>query len=114
MKTQIVVRFRLSGLHRWEECPHEDVSYLKNDHRHLFYFEVKAKVTHDNRDLEFMQVQYQVKRYLLDKYFNHTHDCLYFDTMSCEMICKDILKKFQYLSECSVFEDGENGAIVSG
>ena len=47
--------------------------------------------------------------YLRTKYYDG--ECLKFVKMSCEMIAKELLEKFD-LTKCEVSEDNENGAIV--
>ena len=39
-------------MHQWENCPIEEVAYLKDLHRHTFFIECKKEVTHDDRDIE--------------------------------------------------------------
>lgn len=35
-KSVVYSRLKVEGIHNWRNCPIEEVSYLKDDHRHLF------------------------------------------------------------------------------
>lgn len=110
-KFRVVARVNVEGIHRWADCPLEEVDYLKNYHRHTFYIIAKAYVTHEDRDIEFIQLAHNIRRHLTDKYYNEQYRCLFFDNMSCEMIADELVNIFN-LYECEVNEDGEGGAIV--
>lgn len=109
MKTTIFVTFQLEGLHHWANCPYPDVIFLKDIHRHMFHFKCEKEVFHDDRDVEFIRFKREIIKYLNDKY--NDGECLKFIKMSCEMIAKELLEKFD-LVKCEVSEDNENGAIV--
>lgn len=109
---KIKVRFKIEGIHRWEDCPIEEVSYLKNDHRHLFGIIATKEIQHDDRDIEFIELQHKMKNYLREKYWSTFHQCHYFDRMSCERISRELILQFN-LSDCEVNEDDENGAILT-
>lgn len=111
MATKIIARLNIEGIHRWADCPLAEVEYLKNLHRHIFQIHAKAHVTHANRDIEFIQLSHKIKTYLHENYFSTYYQCLFFDSMSCEMIAEELLNTFN-LCECEVNEDGEGGAIV--
>ncbi len=111
IKTSVIVRIKVEGIHRWEKCPIEEVSYLKHYHRHMFFISGKHYVSHDDRDVEFIQLSHKIRKYLRDKYFSTEAQCLFFGEMSCEMIAKELLVAFN-LYECEVNEDGEGGAII--
>jgi len=110
-ETKIIARMTVEGIHRWRKCPIEEVSYLREYHRHLFHIVCYSYVTHDDRDIEFIQLSHDIKKYLTEKYFSERSQCLFFDDMSCEMIAEELVKQFN-LCECEVNEDGEGGAIV--
>jgi len=113
MKKQIFVRFEFEGFHKYPNAP-EEVSFLRNLHRHIFKCKVTVDVFHDDRELEF----FMVKHYLESK-FKSGEDV---NNKSCEMICSDIydaMKKYgdPYYGhareiEIEVSEDDENGAIM--
>jgi hypothetical protein len=79
-------------------------------HRHIFHFRVAIKVTHNDRDIEFIQF----KRWLERLY---SLEVLSLDYKSCEMMSDDL---FDNISEkypgrnikIEISEDGENGALI--
>ena len=106
MKSCIVVKFSLEGFHRWENAPKE-VAFLRDHHRHLFYFELHKQVTDLDREIEIILFKREVMTWL---------NCFFgtpcnFETMSCEMIAELLMKKYD-LTYCSVLEDNENGASL--
>lgn len=111
IKSTVYSKLKIEGIHRWENCPIEEVNYLKNDHRHLFEIIAYKPVFHDDRDIEFIEFQHEIKKYLIDKYWDDYYQCLYFGSMSCEMIARELIVQFD-LSKCEVNEDSENGAIL--
>ena len=87
-----------------------DVSFLGHPHRHIFKFKVWISVTHDDRDIEFIQF----KRWLENLY---AQSVLQLDYMSCEMISDnlyDAISKEHPGREIwiEVSEDGENGSYT--
>ena len=87
-----------------------DVSFLANLHRHIFHFRVAIAVTHNDRDIEFIQF----KRWLESLYVN---TILQLDYKSCEMISDDLYLQIatKYPNRdvwIEVSEDGENGCSV--
>lgn len=111
-KTTVYARLSVEGIHGWHDCNIEEVSYLKYPHRHRFGIKATVDVTHANRDVEFLELSHMIKDYLNNKYFNQTHKCLVFGSMSCEMIAEELLDEFN-LIECEVNEDEECGATVT-
>lgn len=121
-KTYIVVNFQLEGFHNFPEARDlfPEVGFLSDYHRHIFHFQCKKKVYHDNRDVEFILFKREIQGFLIDKFYplegypeNHPLFSYYcdFGSMSCEMIARLLFEKFD-LEYCSVFEDGENGAEI--
>jgi len=104
-KTIVWVSTLFEGCHRWLSAPN-DVSFLRNYHRHIFDVKLGVEVTGDDREIEFFQLKRKV-----DKYINKQYEGKSFD-FSCEMIAKQLLIIF---NACfvEVSEDGENGATVS-
>ena len=87
-----------------------DVSFLGYPHRHIFHFRVAITVTHNDRDIEFIQF----KRWLEKLYAEKT---LELDYKSCEMMSDDLFDKIseKYPGrevKIEVSEDGENGALI--
>ena len=115
----IWVTFRKEGMHRYPAAATDpnlatgdeyDVSFLANEHRHIFHFKVWIGVTHDDRDIEFIQF----KRWLENLYKDAT---LSLDHKSCEMMSGEL---YDMISQkypnreiwIEVSEDGENGSFI--
>jgi hypothetical protein len=116
MKTFVGIRFEVEGFHNYPDASKnhgELVKFLEQSHRHIFKFNCKKRVNHDNRDEEFILLRRKVKRYINQNFpvFESSCECYDFGSMSCEMIAKKILKQFDFDS-VEVSEDGENYAIV--
>ena len=105
--TNIIVKIQKEGIHYWKDCDLEEVDYLQYAHRHIFHIVCKKEVNHDDRDIEIIMFKHKIQDYLTEKYGVVAE----FGGMSCEMIAKELLNKFE-LSYCSVLEDNENGAEV--
>ena len=109
---QISVSTSFEFVHCWPEAP-EEVQYLQNPHRHVFHVNALIEVFHDDRELEFIMV----KHFIDSKINAALKDWLV--STSCEQMCDFILHTLQsqYGSmrdiTVSVFEDGENGAVMS-
>ncbi len=115
----IWVTFRKEGIHKYPAALTDpnlatgdeyDVSFLGYPHRHIFHFKVWIGVTHDDRDIEFIQF----KRWLESLYNDAT---LSLDYKSCEMMSGDlydvISKKYPGREVwIEVSEDGENGSFI--
>lgn len=118
----IWVTFRKEGIHRYPAAETDpnlktgdkyDVSFLAYPHRHIFHFTVAIEVTHNDRDVEFIQF----KRWL-EELYSGDQGVLSLDYKSCEMICDDLYEVIatRYPDrkiEITVSEDGENGATIT-
>lgn len=87
-----------------------DVSHLGTKHFHYFNFKVWVQVSHDNRDIEFIQL----RRWIEDQY---QQGALNMDHKSCEMLCNDLYEKLheKYPNaeiRIDISEEGINGAYV--
>jgi len=87
-----------------------DVSFLANKHRHIFHFRVWLSVTHNDRDVEFIQF----KRWLENLYKDNILDLNF---QSCEMMSDDLYSEIsqKYPGRevwIEVSEDGENGSFI--
>ena len=87
-----------------------DVSFLANKHRHIFHFRVWLSVTHNDRDVEFIQF----KRWLENLYKDNILDLNF---QSCEMMSDDLYSEIsqKYPDRevwIEVSEDGENGSFI--
>ena len=115
----IWVTFKKEGIHKYPAAlqdpklatgDHYDVSFLGYPHRHIFHFKVRIQVTHNDRDIEFIQF----KRWLESLYAGGT---LELDYKSCEMISDDLYNEISTkypgrFVEIDVAEDGENGCSI--
>ena len=118
-KKMIWVTFRKEGIHKYPAALEDpnlatgdeyDVSFLGYPHRHIFHFKVWIEVTHNDRDIEFIQF----KRWLENLYSDAT---LVLDYKSCEMMSDDlhevITQKYPNREVwIEVSEDGENGSFI--
>lgn len=112
MRTRIVVKFDIQGLHFWNTCDIKEVSYLKHTHRHKFYFRCEKEVTHNDRQIEIIKFKSDIISWLKATYYcPQCCEHLNFQSLSCEDIAMTTLRKFN-LDLCEVLEDNENGAIV--
>ena len=115
----IWVTFRKEGMHKYPDALTDpalatgdeyDVSFLGYPHRHIFHFKVWIGITHDDRDIEFIQF----KRWLENLYKEGT---LQLDFKSCEMMSGDLYDSIsqKYPGRevwIEVSEDGENGSFI--
>ena len=60
---EIITDFQ--ALHNWPECPFDEVSYLKNEHRHKIIVTVKVKTIED-RGIEFFMLKDKVDKIIID------------------------------------------------
>jgi len=115
----IWVTFQKEGIHCYPAAATDpnlatgdeyDVSFLATPHRHIFHFRVWLSVTHNDRDVEFIQF----KRWLENLYKD---SILKLDYKSCEMMSDDL---YDVISQkypgrevwIEVSEDGENGSFI--
>lgn len=111
VRSTVYCTLQVEGVHRWLECPIEEVSYLRDYHRHIFHVKASVNVTHDDRFVEFIELKHKIQAYLRSRYWNQEWQLLHFGDRSCEMIARELISEF-HLSECEVSEDGENGAVL--
>ena len=118
-RRQIWVTFKKEGIHQYTAALTDpklatgdeyDVSFLGYPHRHTFHFKVQIQVTHNDRDIEFIQF----KRWLENLY---KEDLLQLDYKSCEMIADDLYLQInnKYPGRfvvINVAEDNENGCQI--
>jgi hypothetical protein len=115
----IWVTFRKEGIHKYPAALTDptlatgdeyDVSFLGYPHRHIFHFRVWIGVTHNDRDIEFIQF----KRWLENLYKDGT---MTLDYKSCEMMSDELYEviKQKYPDRevwIEIAEDGENGSFI--
>jgi hypothetical protein len=109
MKTYIIVRTQVEGLHNWPAAKDvfPEVAFLSDPHRHIFHIEASCEVTHTDRDREFIMFKRLINSYLKMKYYDNTQQLHVFGSRSCEMIAKDLLEHFN-CNYVEVWEDLEN------
>ena len=117
----IWVTFRKEGIHCYPAAATDpnlatgdqyDVSFLANPHRHIFHFRVWLSVTHNDRDVEFIQF----KRWL-EQLYSSAQGVLSLDHKSCEMMSDELYGMIsnKYPNRevwIEVSEDGENGSFI--
>lgn len=111
IQRQIVVKFQVEGVHCWPSCPIEEVAYLRNPHRHVFHFKCTKAVTHNDRDIEIIQLKHRMELYMATQYMDQTMNCCDFGSMSCEALAEELASVFD-LNVCECLEDNENGAVI--
>lgn len=98
---KIIIQTSFPGFHHWPTAP-EKFHYLRHVHRHVFHVRAEMIVTHDNRDIEFIDLKNQVEDFIRVNYSNQTF------TYSCEQISKTLSDIFHF-DYVEVLEDNENG-----
>ncbi len=95
------------ALHKYTNAP-EEVSYLRNEHRHLFKVIIQIEQFHNNRDIEYYMFKtwLNIMLYYMDKPI----------TWSCEMYCDHLSKLIEdkygaRKLRIEVNEDNMEGAI---
>lgn len=99
------VKFTFTALHFYEGASGK-THYLKKPHRHQFHVKAFKRVTHNDRDVEFIQMKDSMLAYVRSKYEGADPT-----NQSCEDIAEDLITMFG-LSGCEVSEDNENGASL--
>jgi hypothetical protein len=104
----------MEGFHNWPAAAaiFPEVAFLSDRHRHMFGFRCYAKVTHTDRDKEFILLNREIKRNLQLNFEKTVDTVLEFGPMSCEAIGEWLLDQFTELYKVEVWEDWENGAII--
>jgi len=98
----IKVTTQFEGQHRWKDAP-DEVSFLRNWHRHIFYVTAWFTVQHSDRDLEFFIQKRKLTDLVRTQYENKKFE------KSCEMIAEEICRSYQHCYKVEVSEDNENG-----
>lgn len=115
VKKYIFVTLQKEGIHCYPAAATTpelaDVAYLAHPHRHVFHFKVWISVTHDDRDIEFIQFKNWIYR------LYGLSSILSLDNQSCEMIADNLLstirRKYPNREiKIEISEDGENGCFI--
>lgn len=110
----ICVQFQFELLHCWPDAP-DEVKYLRELHRHVMHVAAVIEVFHEDRELEFIMT-----KHYLEQYVEATKE-YWPESISCEEIAERLIsiihaKPVMTFADrditVSVFEDGENGAVV--
>ena len=98
-KRMVWVTFDRVGFHCYPGAP-DEVSYLRERHRHKFFFKVSVEVFHDDRDIEFHMLLNQIEQWYSD-------GSLELDYKSCEMMADELFVKLQrhFIDEGLVHKD---------
>lgn len=104
-RTRVFCTLQFAALHSWPAAKGA-VSFLANEHRHVFHIRCEWDVEHDDRDLEFVTCKIRIDRWLRNEFPHAT-----IGHMSCEMLARKLLVEFD-CCKVEVSEDGENGATV--
>jgi len=121
MGNSIVIKYTIRGIHYWPNAP-DKYSYLQNQHRHIFHFEVSVPVDSEDREIEIIEFKETVKNGIKELFeedkeiFPPTID---FESYSCESLAQTTFTCVKRLTgkNCDyvkVLEDNENGAIYWG
>lgn len=106
---RVFIKLQFTALHCWPECPIEEVSYLRNLHRHAFHVMIRFKVGHDDRDIEFINAKNEIHKWIQENWEGED-----LGRLSCEQMATKLSIKFSHLDPCyvCVSEDDENGAEI--
>lgn len=113
-RTYIRIRTRWEGFHRWRDAPN-NVSFLRDLHRHEFHLDVIMGVEDADREIETITMKRWLIEILDRSYLKSTMGIA--SEWSCEQIAEYIGYAIQekYGSRfllVEVLEDGENGGGV--
>ena len=117
MHRSIIVTNNFKGYHKYDGAP-KNVSFLSNLHRHVFNVRTTIEVFHNDRDIEFFQLQYEIDKFVklrCNKRWETYIEGIYIE--SCEALAEAILGHLHQEHpnrhvRVEVWEDNENGAIV--
>lgn len=112
-KTTVIVKLAVDGCHNFPAAAElfPEVDFLAARHRHMFHFTVACKVTHSDRDKEFIMLKRDIEAYIYSIYYEADSRTCEFGSRSCEMLAEEILNEFD-AEWVEVWEDNENGAKV--
>lgn len=102
------------GAHRWPRAP-EHRAYLREPHAHNFEISGAFEVQHDDRQLEFHDLQEEISTALTELAGQEGTDpahCTDFGTLSCEGIARWLLEHVPSASSFTVMESAQAGATM--
>lgn len=103
-RLRIYCTHQFAAEHRWLQAPPE-VKFLCFPHRHLFHVRVEWRVSHGDRQMEFLRMKGILARVCTD---------LSSDPSALEWSCEHYAEKIAahlHADKVEVSEDGENGAV---
>lgn len=108
-----MVKLAVDGCHNFPQAAtlFPEVNFLSSRHRHMFHFTVACRVTHSDRDKEFIMLKRDVIDYINGEYFDDFSRTCEFGSHSCEQLAMQVLNEFD-AEWVEVWEDEENGARV--
>lgn len=117
MNRKVIVTNNFRGYHKYAEAPN-DVAFLREMHRHVFNVKTTIEVFHNERDIEFFQLQSHIEHFVRCRYEHRCGDFIegiYIN--SCESLAESIMNNLHDVYpgrrvRVEVWEDNENGAIV--
>lgn len=116
IKSEVYCKVNFEAVHNWPGVVNipglEEVHYLQHPHRHVFVIRAYSKVTHSDRDVEFIWLAHQIEKHIKSTFPSYNGHALDIGSYSCEMIGEMILAHFPSVYKVSVAEDDENGAVM--
>lgn len=116
LKSEVYCKVNFEAIHSWPGVVNipglEEVSYLQYPHRHIFVIRAYSRVTHSDRDVEFIWLQHQIEKFLNEKFGTWNGVAAAIGSTSCEMLGELIIAEFPQVYKVDVSEDDENGAVM--
>lgn len=113
----IKVNTEFRGVHNWPECPYDDVAFLRNPHRHVFKVEVRVRVKHHDREIEFFRFQRDIDRALNSIFYQDSKEIepIELGRKSCEEIAEDLGRELlkTYSGRHMVITVSEDGEVAA-
>jgi len=115
-KSEVYCKVVFEAIHNWPGVVNipglEEVHYLQHPHRHQFVIRAYSRVTHSDRDVEFIWLAHQIEKFVKAKYPSFNGHALDIGSTSCEMLGELVLDNFPQVYKVDVSEDDENGAVM--
>lgn len=116
VKTEVFCTVIFEAVHNWPGVTTvpglEEVNYLQYPHRHRFFIRAHSKVTHSDRDVEFIWLAHHIEEFLKGQFPTYNGCAADIGAMSCEMLGELILEHFPSVYKVVVAEDDENGSVI--
>lgn len=115
-KSEVYCKVTLEAIHNWPGVVNipglEEVHYLQYPHRHQFVIRAYSRVTHSDRDVEFIWLAHQIEKFIKAQFPTFNGHALDIGSTSCEMLGELVLNNFPQVYKVDVSEDDENGAVM--